>query len=212
MPDLQNLGNYFVLYGINFAGAIVVAIMGWWISRVAERITQRALLISSHLDETVASFLSNMVRYTILVVTLVVVLQLIGIQATSLVAVVGAASLSIGLALQGTLSNMSAGVMLLVFRPFRLGDKIEVAGRTGTVKALGLFITELANNDNMQVLIPNGQVWGAPLTNFTAYSRIEGDKHPDKTDERPVNNAPAPALSPAPAPQKTKPAKGRPSA
>jgi len=212
MPDLQNLGNYCVFYGINFAGAIVVAIMGWWISRVAERITQRALLISSHLDETVASFLSNMVRYTILVVTLVVVLQLIGIQATSLVAVVGAASLSIGLALQGTLSNMSAGVMLLVFRPFRLGDKIEVAGRTGTVKALGLFITELANNDNMQVLIPNGQVWGAPLTNFTAYSRIEGDKHPDKTDERPVNNAPAPALSPAPAPQKAKPAKGRPSA
>lgn len=176
MPNLQSLGNYFILYGIDFVGAVVVAILGWWASRVAERVTQRALLISSHLDETVASFLSNMVRYTVLVITLVVVLQLIGIQATSLVAVVGAASLSIGLALQGTLSNMSAGVMLLLFRPFRVGDKIEVAGKNGTVKTLGLFITELANENNVQVLIPNGQVWGAPLTNFSAYSRTDKDQ------------------------------------
>jgi small conductance mechanosensitive channel len=106
----------------------------------------------------------------------VIVMQLIGIQATGLVAVVGAASLSIGLALQGTLSNVAAGVMLLVFRPFRIGDKIEVAKQTGTVKALSLFITELINENNVQVLIPNGQVWGAPLINFSAYSRPEADK------------------------------------
>jgi small conductance mechanosensitive channel len=116
-------------------------------------------------------FSSGMARYTLLVVTLVVVLQLIGIQATSLVAVVGAASLSVGLALQGTLSNMAAGVTLLVFRPFPIGDKIEVAGKNGTVKALNLFVTELVNDNNVQVLMPNGQVWGAPLTNFSAYSR-----------------------------------------
>jgi small conductance mechanosensitive channel len=85
--------------------------------------------------------------------------------------VVGAASLSIGLALQGALSNMAAGVMLLIFRPFRIGDKIEVAKQTGTVKALNLFVTEMVNENNMQVLMPNAQVWGAPLINFSAYSR-----------------------------------------
>jgi small conductance mechanosensitive channel len=173
--NLENLGNLFVLYGINFAGAILVFVLGWWGSKAAARVTRRALLISSHVDPMVAGFLSSMVRYTLLVVTLVVVMQLIGIQATSLVAVVGAASLSVGLALQGTLSNMAAGVMLLVFRPFHIGDKIEVAGKTGTVKALNLFITELSNDNNMQVLIPNGQVWGAPLTNLSAYSRAERD-------------------------------------
>jgi small conductance mechanosensitive channel len=176
MLDLQHLGNYFVLYGINFAGALVVAILGWWASRVVERIINRAFSISSHIDPMVANFLAAVGRYTVLVVTLIIVMQLIGIQATSLVAVVGAASLSIGLALQGALSNMAAGVMLLIFRPFRLGDKIEVAKMTGIVKALNLFITELANENNVQVLIPNGQVWGAPLTNFSAYARTEEDK------------------------------------
>lgn len=173
MFDLQHLGNYFVLYGFNFVGGIAVAVLGWWGSKVAARVIRQALLLSSQIDPMVADFLSTVVRYTVLVVTLVVVLQLVGIQATSLVAVVGAASLSIGLALQGALSNMAAGVMLLIFRPFQIGDKIEVAKQTGTVKALNLFITELVNENNVQVLVPNGQVWGAPLTNFSAYSRAE---------------------------------------
>ena len=173
MFDLEHLGNLFVLYGINFVGGIIVAILGWWGSKTAGSVTRRALMTSSHIDPMVAGFLSGMARYTLLVVTLVVVLQLIGIQATSLVAVVGAASLSVGLALQGTLSNMAAGVMLLVFRPFRIGDKIEVADKNGTVKALNLFVTELVNDNNVQVLMPNGQVWGVPLTNFSAYSRAE---------------------------------------
>jgi small conductance mechanosensitive channel len=121
------------------------------------------------MDPIVAAFLSSLAHYAVLIVAFVMILQIIGIQATSLVAVLGAASLAIGLALQGTLSNMAAGVMLLLFRPFRLGDRIEVAGKNGTVKNLNLFMTELASGDNVQVLIPNGQVWGAAMTNFSAY-------------------------------------------
>jgi small conductance mechanosensitive channel len=167
--DLQHLGDLLVLYGINLLGAIVVALIGWWAAGFAERTTRRALMRLSYMDPTAGAFLSNLVYYAVLVVAFAIILQIIGIQATSLVAILGAASLAIGLALQGTLSNVAAGVMLLVFRPFRLGDSIEVAGKSGTVKNLNLFMTELATGDNVQVFIPNGQVWGSALTNFSAY-------------------------------------------
>jgi small conductance mechanosensitive channel len=121
------------------------------------------------MDLTVGTFLASLARYATLVIVFVIILQVVGIQATSLVAVIGAASLAVGLALQGTLSHMAAGVMLLIFRPFRIGDSIEVAGKSGTVKNLNLFMTELASGDNIQVLIPNGQVWGAAMSNLSAY-------------------------------------------
>jgi len=167
--DLQQIGGLFVVYGVNVLGALLIAITGWWVSGLSERMTHRALLSSSHMDRTVAAFLSSLVRYGLLAVTLVLILQVVGIQATSLVAVIGASSLAIGLALQGTLSNMAAGVMLLIFRPFKLGDSIEVAGKSGTVQNLNLFTTELAGGDHVQILIPNGQVWGQALINNSAY-------------------------------------------
>ena len=116
---------------------------------------------ATYMDPTVGTFLSSLAYYAVLVVTLCVILQVVGIQATSIVAILGVASLAIGLALQGILSNVAAGIMLLAFRPLRLGDSIEVAGN--------MFMTELASDDNVQVLIPNGQVWGAVLTNFSVY-------------------------------------------
>jgi small conductance mechanosensitive channel len=145
--------------------------VGWWLARVAERATRRALLTSSHMDPLVAGFLSNVARYATLLLTFLVIIQLVGIQATSLVAVLGAASLAIGLALQGTLSNMAAGVMLLIFRPFQIGDEIEVEGKRGKVRALNLFLTEIAGDNGAQILMPNGKVWGSPLTNFSTCAR-----------------------------------------
>jgi small conductance mechanosensitive channel len=167
--DFDHLGNLFVTYGIDIAGAVLLAVVGWWLAGVIERATRRVLMSSPHMDATVGTFLSSLARYAILVIVFVIILQVIGVQATSLVAVIGAASLAIGLALQGTLSHMAAGIMLLIFRPFRMGDSIEVAGRSGTVKNLNLFMTELASGDNVQVLIPNGQVWGAAMSNLSAY-------------------------------------------
>jgi small conductance mechanosensitive channel len=167
--DFDRLGNLFAVYGFNVAGAILVAVVGWWMARVVERLSRRALVRLAHTDGTVAGFLSSLARYTVLIVAAIITMPLIGIQATSLIAVLGAASLAIGLALQGTLSNLATGVMLLLFRPFRAGDTIEVAGKGGTVKELNLFMTELASTDNVQVLIPNGQIWGAALTNFSTY-------------------------------------------
>lgn len=167
--DFDHLGNLFFAYVIDFVGAVLIAVVGWWLAGVIERSTRRALMSSPHMDLTVGTFLSSLARYATLVIVFVIILQVIGVQATSLVAVIGAASLAIGLALQGTLSHMAAGVMLLIFRPFRIGDSIEVAGKSGTVKNLNLFMTELASGDNVQVLIPNGQVWGAAMSNLSAY-------------------------------------------
>ena len=169
-PHLEHLGDLLVVYGVNFLGAIVVALIAWWAAGFAERATRRALMRSAYMDPTVGAFLSSFVYYAVLVVALAIILQIIGVQATSLVAILGAASLAIGLALQGTLSNVAAGLMLLIFRPFRLGDSIEVAGKSGTVKNLNLFMTELASADNVQVFIPNGQVWGGALSNFSTYA------------------------------------------
>jgi small conductance mechanosensitive channel len=185
--DLDHLGGLVVVYGVNCLGAILIALVGWWVARLAERMSLRGLLSSSHMDRTVAAFLSSLVRYALLAVTLVLILQVVGIQATSLVAVIGASSLAIGLALQGTLSNMAAGVMLLIFRPFKLGDSIEVGGKSGTVQNLNLFFTELAGGDHVQILIPNGQVWGQAMINNSVYGTrrvalkipVPFAKHPD---------------------------------
>jgi small conductance mechanosensitive channel len=122
-----------------------------------------------HLDQMLIGFFGGIVRYLILTVTFLAVLSQFGIQTTSLVAVLGAAGLAVGLALQGTLSNLAAGVMLLIFRPFRIGHSVQVGGIQGTVKELSLFWTELVTGDNVQIIVPNGSVWGQPLRNFSFY-------------------------------------------
>ena len=116
-----------------------------------------------------AGFFGNIVRYFVLTITVLAVLSEFGIETTSLVAVLGAAGLAVGLALQGTLSHLAAGVMLLLFRPFRIGQHVQVGGTDGTVKELSLFWTELVTGDNVQVIVPNGSVWGQPLRNFSVY-------------------------------------------
>ncbi len=171
--DFNRLGELAIIYGINGLGALTIGFIGWWAASFAERLTYRGLMVSKHMDRTVAAFVSNLAKYAVIVVSFVLILQVVGIQATSLVAVLGAASLAVGLALQGTLSNMAAGVMLLLFRPFRIGDNIEVGGRAGTVRNLNLFMTELMSGENIQILIPNGQVWGAALINRSTYDTSE---------------------------------------
>jgi small conductance mechanosensitive channel len=122
-----------------------------------------------HFDATLKSFFGSLARYLILTVTVLAVLSQFGIHTTSLIAVLGAASLAVGLALQGTLSNLAAGVMLLIFRPFRIGHKVQIGGSVGTVNELSLFWTELVTDDKVQIIVPNGGVWGQPLRNFSVY-------------------------------------------
>lgn len=155
--------------GTDVIAAIIILIVGFWIAGALQSVARRSLAKVERIDEMLAGFFASIVRYTIIAITLIAVLGQFGIETTSLVALIGAAGLAIGLALQGTLGNIAAGVMLLLFRPFKNGDYVEVAGHAGTVKHLGLFTTELATPDNVQIVIPNGDVWGSSLKNYSAH-------------------------------------------
>jgi small conductance mechanosensitive channel len=150
-------------------GAIVILLVGLWLSSRGDAVAVRLLGHTPHIDPMLRSFFGNLVRYLILTVTILAVLSQFGIQTTSLVAVLGAASLAVGLALQGTLSNIAAGVMLLIFHPFRIGHKVQVGANLGTVRQLTLFWTELVTDDQIQVIVPNASVWGQPLRNYSIY-------------------------------------------
>ncbi len=162
-------------YGLRVIGAVVILIVGWVASSWAAHTIRKIAVRSEHVDVMLGSFLASLARYGIIAVTVLAVLAKFGVQTASLVAVLGATGLAIALALQGTLGHIAAGVMILFFRPFRVGQYVEVAGQTGTVKAVTLFTTELATPDNIQILVPNGQVWDTTLRNFSHYEtrRIE---------------------------------------
>lgn len=167
-PDLtfiEQNATMFVSMGIDMILAILILIAGWTIGNWASKRIQKI----RRLDETLADFLSGLAKYLIIGVSIVMMLSEFGVQTASLLAVMGAAGLAIGLALQGTLSNVAAGVMLLILRPFKLGDYITVgAGNIGgTVKSLGLFGTELAAADNVYIFIPNSQIWGNNIANYS---------------------------------------------
>lgn len=157
-------------YGLSVIGAIAVLIFGWIFAGLASTAVGKALSKLPKVDETLRGFLASTVRYLVLIFTALAVLNQFGVQTTSIIAVLGAASLAIGLALQGTLSNVAAGVMLLLFRPFKVGDYVEAAGLSGTVKSITLFVTELATPDNVQILAPNGQIWGAAIKNYSFHA------------------------------------------
>lgn len=156
-------------YGLSVLGAIVLLIVGLWLSGRVKRGVTASLMRVRRVDETLRSFFANLARYAVIVLTVIMVLNQFGVQTASLIAVLGAAGLAIGLALQGTLSNVAAGVMLLLFRPLSVGQFVEAGGASGTVKDVNLFTTELATLDNVQVIVPNSQIWGANITNYSVY-------------------------------------------
>ncbi len=146
---------------------IFAFIVSGWVGRRIRNISKRY----TRVDQTLFSFLGALARYAILAFAAVFVLNRFGIQTTSIVAIIGAAGLAIGLALQGTLTNIAAGVMMVIFRPVRIGDFVEIGGYTGTVKEIALMFTELATVGNVQIIIPNSQVWGSPITNYSSYDQ-----------------------------------------
>ena len=149
--------------------ALIVLILGWIVAGGIGGLVKRRVNATPQIDPTLGNFLASLVKWVILAMVLVAVLGIFGIQATSIVAILGAASLAIGLALQGTLSDLAAGVMLVLFRPYKLGQFVDIGGTSGTVKDLNLFTTELATADNVQIIVPNGKAWGAIITNYSAH-------------------------------------------
>ena len=153
---------------INFVTFLLILIIGFWIAKKLSTLAKKAMMKSPNMDETLANFLASLVGYAIKIMVIIAAIGKLGVEATSLIAVLGAATLAIGLALQGTLGNVAAGVMLMLFRPYKIGDYVEVAGNEGVVDDMNIFTTNLATVDNIKVIIANGEAWGSTIKNFTS--------------------------------------------
>jgi len=164
---MDTIERIFTTYGLSVVGGIAILIVGWMVAGAVNRTIRRVMGKRETIDPLLIGFVASLVKYLILAFTVVAVLNQFGVQTASMIAVVGAAGLAIGLALQGTLSHLAAGVMIMIFRPFRQGHFIEAAGTAGTVKTVTLFTTELATPDNVQIIVPNGKVWGDIVKNFS---------------------------------------------
>ncbi|MEJ2290282.1 MAG: mechanosensitive ion channel [Deinococcales bacterium] len=165
--SVTSLANVAARLGLDLVAAIVILIIGWILAGWAAAIVRRAADRSGRLDRTVVTMLGRLARWIVLAFTVIAVLGRFGVQTASLVALLGAAGLAVGLALQGALSNVAAGVLLLALRPFRVGDAVDIAGTAGVVEDMGLFVTRLTSFDGVPLFVPNSNVWGKQISNFS---------------------------------------------
>jgi len=154
-------------YGLKVIAAVAIFIVGKWLSGVLSRALGKAML-RAKTDEILVKFVRNIVYTALLVFVVLAALAQLGIQTTSFIAVIGAAGLAIGLALQGSLSNFAAGVMLIIFRPFKVGDFIEAGGTSGVVEEIMIFSTKMRSPDNKQLYVPNGGILSGTIVNYSA--------------------------------------------
>lgn len=165
--DITLLQQYAITYGQNLIGALLIFIIGKWVSKRLKSLLER-VLEKAKIDKTLISFGGNIAYALLLTFVVIAALGRLGVQTTSLAAIIGAAGLAIGLSMQGSLANLASGVMLLIFRPFKIGDFIEAGGVNGTVRDINIFTTTLTTGDNKRVIIPNASVSSGSITNYSA--------------------------------------------
>lgn len=175
--DINQYLPNLITWATNILLAIVILLIGLWFSGRVQNWIVNISQQYKHLDDTLFRFLGSIVRYIILAFVIIAVLNRFGVQTASIVALLGAAGLAVGLALQGTMSNLAAGVMLLIFRPYKVGDFIDAGGHFGKVTAIDIFTTVLQTFDNQQIIIPNGGIWGEKIINHSHYEIRGVDMH-----------------------------------
>jgi len=157
--------------GIEFGMKTVIAIVIFIVGRIVARMLTkglRKLMQAQEVDKILETFVSNLVYWTVMIFVIIAAINQIGVQTTSLIAVMGAAGLAVGLALQGSLSNFAAGVLIVMFRPYRVGDFVEAAGIAGVVEQVQILTTILRTGDNKRIIVPNSQIMGSIITNYSA--------------------------------------------
>jgi len=169
--ETLNMAANYLLKGVAF---IIILVVGRYIARWVRDLI-RGGLDAPGADRTLTKFAGNFAYYGIFLLALFAGLETVGVETASFVAVLAAASFAVGLALQGTLANFAAGIMLLVFRPFSVGDYVDIAGETGFVREIQLFFTQLQTRDNRLIIVPNGDIFGATIENIFAYDEIRVD-------------------------------------
>jgi small conductance mechanosensitive channel len=166
----SGLGQLYALaisYSLSVVGAVLLLVIGYVVAGLVERSISGGLSRIRGFDLTLTHFLATTARYAVLLLVLVMVLGQFGVQTASIIATIGAIGLAIALAMQGTLQNIAAGIMLLVLRPFRIGEEVEIGPVAGTVQEIGLFATRLRREDGVYLLAPNSTLWNQPVRNFT---------------------------------------------
>lgn len=164
---VQTTGVEFVK---NLAGALIIFYVGRWVAGMVVR-GIATVMQKNNMDKTLETFICNLVRMTLILFVIIAAVNQLGIQTTSLIAVLGAAGLAVGLALQGSLSNFASGVLIILFRPYKVGDYIEGAGVTGSVEDMQILTTVLTTGDNKRVIVPNSQIMGSIITNYSSNDR-----------------------------------------
>ncbi len=168
--DISNLlakvYELLIVYGLKVVAAIVIFIVGKWVAKAVANFIKR-MMTKSHTDETLVKFVGSLGYIALLAFVIIAALNQLGIQTTSFIAILGAAGLAIGLALQGSLGNFAAGVLMIIFKPFKVGHYIEGAGVAGTVEEVQIFSTQLKTPDNKTIIVPNSKIMGDNITNYT---------------------------------------------
>jgi small conductance mechanosensitive channel len=154
-------------FGLKIVAAILIFLIGRWVARVLQGWLEKGML-KAHVDPVLVTFTTNLAYAALIIFVALAALGQLGVQTTSFIAVLGAAGLAVGLALQGSLSNFAAGVLMIIFRPFKLGDYIDGGGVSGVVKAIHIFTTTLTTPDNKRVIVPNSKIMGDNITNYSA--------------------------------------------
>ncbi|MDP8298523.1 MAG: mechanosensitive ion channel [Candidatus Tantalella remota] len=168
MQEVMNkIYEYIATYGLNVLAAALIFFIGRWLAGVVANLLEK-MMNKTNLDATLATFVKNIAYVALLIFVFIAALGKLGVQTTSFIAVIGAAGLAVGLALQGSLANFAAGVLLIMFKPFKTGDFIEGAGTMGTVKEVHIFNTIISTPDNKKVIIPNAKITNDNITNFSA--------------------------------------------
>lgn len=164
---IEGIVELAMLYGVQVILALTIFIVGKWVAKKIANIVQR-VLAKNNVDPAIQHFVGSLVSWVLIIFVVIASLGQLGIQTASFVAIVGAAGLAVGLALQGSLANFAAGVLILIFRPFKVGDFIGVAGVSGVVQKIQIFTTELHSPDNKKIIVPNGGVISGNITNYSA--------------------------------------------
>jgi small conductance mechanosensitive channel len=162
----EMLDAYVVPWGVNVVMALAIFIVGKMLVGILTNIAKK-LMLKAKVDVLLVNFIGSIIKTILLLFVVIASLNQLGVDTTSLIALIGAAGLAIGLALQGTLQNLASGVMLIIFRPFKDGDLIEAAGVTGTVETIDIFTTTMRTGDNREIIVPNGEIFGGTITNLS---------------------------------------------
>ncbi|XOB62795.1 mechanosensitive ion channel family protein [Campylobacterota bacterium DY0563] len=168
MNSVQTVSDMIGLYALNIAIAIVIFIIGKWVAKKIADFSKKMMLKNEKVDKTLANFLDDIIYYVLMVIVILTALKQLGVDTTSFFAILGAAGLAIGLALKDSLGNFASGVMIIMFRPFRVGDFVNAGGVSGTVEEVSIFNTIIITPDNQKIIVPNGAITGGSITNVNA--------------------------------------------